>query len=79
MQTHLAEHEGVEYERIDNGFGVRAMDVEETFPAKHESSKHGQLVQALPDDVPPHDLGDEALSAPDRRPLHHVVVGRLRG
>jgi hypothetical protein len=42
--THLAEHKGVEYERVDYRFGICTLDVQESFSTKQESSKYNQLI-----------------------------------
>ena len=77
---YLAEHEGVEYERVELGVGeiADAVQPEEALALEDEDAEHGELVDALADDVPPHHLGDEVVASADRRPLHHRVVRGLR-
>jgi len=55
-----------------------AVAEQEALALEDEDTEHGELVDALADDVPPHHLGDEVVASADRRPLHHRVVRGLR-
>jgi hypothetical protein len=75
---YLAEHEGIEYERVELGARSIAAQLQEALALEDEGAEHDQLVDALAYDVPPHHLGDEVVTSADRWPLHHRIVGRLR-
>lgn len=76
--TNLAEHKGVENERVELVIRLTAVQLQEALPLEDENAEHDQLVDALADDVPPHHLGDEVVASADRWPLHHRVIGGLR-
>ena len=76
---YLAEHKGIEYERVELGVRSIAVQLQEALALEDEDAEHDQLVDALAYDVPPHHLGDEIVTSADRWPLHHRIIGGLRG
>lgn len=68
--TYLAEHEGVEDDRVQNSCGVRTIEIEKRFAYEVESPQDDQLVNALTCNVPPHGFGDEACGSSDWWTFH---------
>ena len=76
---YLAKHESVEYQCVENRDRIRAMEVKEVLPAKLKNAKNNKLVNALANDVPPHNVSYEVRIPANRGPPHQLVSWRFCG
>ena len=67
---YLTEHQGIEYESVEDASSIRTLKFQDPFPLKLENCKDYYLIDTLTYYVPPHSPSDEINVPTNWRSLH---------